>query len=58
MFSLPAANWLRLFGWLAIGLVIYFSYGRRHSILGQELRGEIRTHGVSPAGQIDPGSKL
>jgi APA family basic amino acid/polyamine antiporter len=34
MFSLPAENWLRLFVWLAIGLVIYFAYGRRHSRLG------------------------
>ena len=33
MFSLPAENWLRLFVWLAIGLVIYFVYGRRHSLL-------------------------
>lgn len=31
MFSLPAENWLRLFVWLVIGLVIYFSYGRKHS---------------------------
>jgi APA family basic amino acid/polyamine antiporter len=31
MFSLPAANWLRLFIWLAIGLVIYFAYGQSHS---------------------------
>jgi len=31
MFSLPVANWERLFGWLIIGLVIYFSYGMRHS---------------------------
>jgi len=56
MFSLPAANWYRLLAWLALGLVIYFFYGRWHSTLGKELRGEIRTHGVSPAGQIDPGS--
>jgi basic amino acid/polyamine antiporter, APA family len=34
MFSLPAENWLRLFIWLAIGLTIYFTYGRRHSRLG------------------------
>jgi basic amino acid/polyamine antiporter, APA family len=34
MFSLPAENWVRLFVWLAIGMVIYFSYGRRHSRLG------------------------
>jgi APA family basic amino acid/polyamine antiporter len=33
MFSLPAANWLRLFAWLAVGLIIYSVYGRRHSIL-------------------------
>jgi basic amino acid/polyamine antiporter, APA family len=50
MFSLPAENWLRLAIWLAIGLVIYFCYGRRHSTLGKELRGEITKHGVSPAG--------
>jgi APA family basic amino acid/polyamine antiporter len=31
MFSLPAANWLRLVIWLAIGLVIYFAYGQSHS---------------------------
>jgi APA family basic amino acid/polyamine antiporter len=50
MMSLPVANWWRLFTWLGIGLVIYFCYGHRHSILGQELRREISTHGVSPAG--------
>jgi APA family basic amino acid/polyamine antiporter len=33
MFSLPPANWLRLFGWLFVGLIIYFSYGRKHSIM-------------------------
>ena len=38
MFSLPAANWWRLIAWLALGLVIYFCYGRNHSLLGQELR--------------------
>jgi basic amino acid/polyamine antiporter, APA family len=35
MFSLPSENWLRLIVWLAIGLVIYFFYGRRHSKLGR-----------------------
>src|SRR6202047_800581 len=34
IFSLPAENWLRLFIWLVVGLVIYFTYGRRHSRLG------------------------
>ena len=32
MFSLPVENWLRLFVWLALGLVIYFVYGRHHSV--------------------------
>jgi APA family basic amino acid/polyamine antiporter len=33
MFSLPAANWTRLGVWLFIGFIIYFAYGKRHSIL-------------------------
>lgn len=33
MFSLPSENWLRLFVWLVIGLVIYFGYGRKHSVM-------------------------
>jgi basic amino acid/polyamine antiporter, APA family len=35
MAQLGITNWLRFLLWLAIGLVIYFSYGRRHSKLGQ-----------------------
>ena len=35
MTNLGIDNWLRLFGWLAIGLVIYFSYGRFHSKLAK-----------------------
>ena len=33
MASLPVENWIRFIVWLAIGLVIYFSYSRRHSAL-------------------------
>jgi APA family basic amino acid/polyamine antiporter len=58
MLSLPAANWYRLFAWLALGLVIYFTYGRHHSLLGKELRGEISLHGVSPAGMPVGGNKV
>jgi APA family basic amino acid/polyamine antiporter len=35
MFSLPTGNWWRLGTWLAIGLVIYFLYGRKHSVLAK-----------------------
>jgi APA family basic amino acid/polyamine antiporter len=31
MYSLQTATWIRLFVWLAIGLVIYFLYSRKHS---------------------------
>jgi amino acid transporter len=33
MAQLGVTNWFRFLIWLAIGLVIYFSYGRRHSNL-------------------------
>jgi basic amino acid/polyamine antiporter, APA family len=31
MYKLGWVNWARLFIWLAIGLVVYFSYGQKHS---------------------------
>ena len=31
MAGLPIMNWLRFFAWLAIGMVFYTIYGRRHS---------------------------
>jgi APA family basic amino acid/polyamine antiporter len=40
MFSLPAENWLRLFIWLAVGLCIYFSYSRKHSVVAKLARRE------------------
>ena len=33
MIGLPLDTWIRLVVWLAIGLVIYFAYGRSHSTL-------------------------
>jgi APA family basic amino acid/polyamine antiporter len=34
MASLPADTWMRLLLWMALGLVLYFAYGYRHSKLG------------------------
>jgi len=42
MAQLGVTNWLRFLIWLAIGLVIYFSYGRRHSKLDRERAGEVK----------------
>ncbi|HEY5547226.1 MAG TPA: amino acid permease C-terminal domain-containing protein [Gemmatimonadaceae bacterium] len=33
MYGLPRDTWLRLIIWMAIGLAIYFLYGRRRSRL-------------------------
>jgi APA family basic amino acid/polyamine antiporter len=33
IFGLGLANWLRLGAWLAIGLVFYFVYSRKHSVV-------------------------
>jgi len=35
MFSLPKENWYRLIIWLLIGFVIYFAYGRHHSVMSK-----------------------
>jgi APA family basic amino acid/polyamine antiporter len=47
MFSLPSENWLRLFVWLGLGLVIYFAYGRRHSNLAR-----LRAQGNEPDEEV------
>ena len=39
MFQLPWQTWERFFIWLAIGLVVYFAYGYRHSKLRAQNEG-------------------
>src|SRR5258708_1337046 len=46
MLFLPLVTWIRLFVWLAVGMLIYFSYSRSHSKVQQ---------GQSVLDQLAPG---
>src|SRR5208282_3979088 len=48
MASLPGSTWLRLIIWLIVGMVLYFTYGKKHSRV--QLAGE--AHSAAPR----PGS--
>jgi APA family basic amino acid/polyamine antiporter len=46
MIKLGRLNWIRLVVWLAIGLVVYFTYGQKHSRVQRHLL----------PGELDPGA--
>src|SRR5881397_2867601 len=52
MYSLGWENWVRLVVWLLIGLLIYFSYGRKRSTMALELAAELAATGASAAGRL------
>jgi len=47
MLALGWENWVRLFVWLAVGLCIYFGYGRKRSTMANQLAAELATSGVA-----------
>jgi APA family basic amino acid/polyamine antiporter len=37
MLNLTILTWLRFFVWMLVGVVVYFAYGRRNSLLGKHV---------------------
>ncbi|WP_104478218.1 amino acid permease [Actinokineospora auranticolor] len=40
MLNLTVLTWLRFIVWMVIGVVLYFAYSKRHSLMGKRERGE------------------
>ncbi|NEW40856.1 amino acid permease [Nocardia cyriacigeorgica] len=40
MLNLSVETWLRFIVWMALGLVVYFAYSKRHSVLGKSVSEE------------------
>nr|WP_245811143.1 amino acid permease [Rhodococcus corynebacterioides] len=39
MLNLSVETWLRFVVWMALGVIVYFAYSRRHSVLGRQQAG-------------------
>jgi len=41
MINLTAITWIRFLIWMALGVLIYYAYGRRHSLVGKRADGSL-----------------
>jgi APA family basic amino acid/polyamine antiporter len=41
MLNLSALTWIRFVIWMVIGVIVYFAYSQRHSLVGKRERGEL-----------------
>ncbi|WP_420811559.1 amino acid permease C-terminal domain-containing protein [Nocardia mangyaensis] len=48
MLELSVKTWLRFAIWMALGVIVYFTYGRGHSVLRRE-RPPVAESGPTPA---------
>jgi amino acid transporter len=46
MLFLPVDTWLRLVIWLFVGFAVYFTFSRRHSVLGTHLLRQLKDEGI------------
>jgi basic amino acid/polyamine antiporter, APA family len=56
MFGLPIDSWMRPAVWLAIGLLISFAYGAKHSRVAHALRGSSRVNPVAHSNRHRPAT--
>ncbi|MEE2057837.1 amino acid permease [Rhodococcus artemisiae] len=54
MLNLSVETWIRFAVWMALGVVVYFAYGRRKSVLGQRLAAEAAEQGATQGEVREP----
>ena len=61
MINLTAITWVRFLIWMALGVVLYYAYGRRHSLVGarggQLIHEELRATFEAEEDLLDVGRK-
>jgi APA family basic amino acid/polyamine antiporter len=54
MLNLTALTWVRFIAWMALGVVVYFVYSRRNSVLGKRGEAAVEPEPVVERGE-EPG---
>ncbi|MFW0794002.1 amino acid permease [Gordonia sp. CPCC 205515] len=56
MINLSVETWIRFLVWMAIGIVVYLVYGRRHSVVGLRARANTGDDGTESTKLIEVGA--